>query len=312
MIILINFFLKQPQRGKTHGVQLTPHKAEPQCGALEQPIPLLWRGARRAGWQGKMHGVQISQHIRCAVWGLMIISLLCCASCHSTPKEQEATTVATDTILENQQPETPKYTEMEQKLLDFGLVDIAEVDSTIGVELVYATPDNFLGHVLYPEIHHAFAIPEMAEKLVKAQQRLKAIDPDLSLLIYDAARPLCVQREMWESVKGTPNISFVANPAKGRGMHNYGAAVDITIMDSKGTPLPMGSKHDYFGPEARIDHEDELVANGLITTQELENRKLLRRVMTESGFITCISEWWHFNHIPSIRAKEELRIIDFE
>ena len=204
-----------------------------------------------------------------------------------------------------------KYTEMEQKLLDFGLVDIDEVDSTIGVELVYATPDNFLGHVLYPEIHHAFAIPAMADKLVKAQKRLKSIRPGLSLLVYDAARPLSVQREMWESVKGTPNISFVANPAKGRGMHNYGAAVDITIMDSTGTPLPMGSKHDYFGPEARIDHEDELVANGLITAQELENRKLLRRVMTESGFITCVSEWWHFNHIPSIRAKEELKIIDF-
>ena len=201
---------------------------------------------------------------------------------------------------------------MEQKLLDFGLVDIAEVDSTIGVELVYATPDNFLGHVLYPEIHHAFAIPAMAEKLVKAQQRLKTIRSGFSLLIYDAARPLCVQREMWESVKGTPNVSFVANPAKGRGMHNYGAAVDITIMDSTGTPLPMGSKHDYFGPEARIDHEDELVTNGLITKEELENRKLLRRVMTESGFITCVSEWWHFNHIPSSRAKEELRIIDFE
>ena len=206
-----------------------------------------------------------------------------------------------------------KYTEMEQKLLDFGLQDIAEVDSSIAVHLVYATPENFLGHVLYKDIHHAFVIPAMAQKLVKAQQRLKAIRPDLSLLIYDAARPLSVQREMWASVKGTPNVSFVANPAKGRGMHNYSAAVDITIiMDSTGTPLPMGSPHDYFGPEARIDHEAELVANGLITKEELENRRLLRRVMTESGFITCVSEWWHFNHIPSIRAKSELRIIDFE
>ena len=172
-----------------------------------------------------------------AVWGLAIAAaLLSCVSCHSTSKEKETTTV---TILEKQQPEAPKYTEMEQQLLDFGLVDIAEVDSTIGVFIVYATPDNFLGHVLYPEIHHAFAIPAMAQKLARAQQRLKAIRPDLSLLVYDAARPLSVQREMWESVKGTRNISFVANPAKGRGMHNYGAAVDITIVDSTGTPLPM-------------------------------------------------------------------------
>jgi len=249
---------------------------------------------------------------------IIILAFLSCAfclwilSCRSNKETQEITVIANSVALESEESLEPvKYTEMEQKLLDFGLVDIAEVDSTIGVELVYATPNNFLGHVLYPDIHHAFAIPAMAQKLVRAQQRLKAARPDLSLLIYDAARPLSVQQEMWMSVKGTPNVSFVANPAKGRGMHNYGAAVDITIMDSTGRPLPMGSKHDYFGPEARIDHEAELVANGLITNEELENRKLLRHVMTESGFITCISEWWHFNHIPSIRAKEELRIIDF-
>ena len=241
---------------------------------------------------------------------LLIVTLLCGTACSSSSKGHESQIESADTLVETPQPESPKYTKMEQQLLNFGLVDIAEVDSTIGVELVYATPDNFLGHVLYPEIHHAFAIPAMADKLVKAQQRLKAMRPDLSLLIYDAARPLSVQREMWESVKGTPNVSFVANPAKGRGMHNYGAAVDITIMDSTGTPLPMGSKHDYFGPEARIDHEEELLTNGLITQEELANRKLLRRVMTESGFITCVSEWWHFNHIPSIRAKSELKIID--
>lgn len=241
---------------------------------------------------------------------LIFVALIQWSCCFSEKHPSEENSVVE--VQAEEAVDTVKYTEMEQKLLDFGLQDIAEVDSSIAVHLVYATPDNFLGHVLYKDIHHAFVIPAMAEKLVKAQQRLKAIRPDLSLLIYDAARPLSVQREMWASVKGTPNVSFVANPAKGRGMHNYGAAVDITIIDSTGTPLPMGSAHDYFGPEARIDHESELVANGLITKEELENRRLLRRVMMESGFITCVSEWWHFNHIPSIRAKSELKIIDFE
>lgn len=233
-------------------------------------------------------------------------------SCQSSTKKDGQTSVIADTTRIVVEQESPQYTETELKLIDFGLQDIAEVDSTIAVRLVYATPNNFLGHILYQDIHHAFVIPAMAQKLVKAQQRLKSLRPDLSLLIYDAARPLSVQREMWESVKGTPNVSFVANPAKGRGMHNYGAAVDITLIDSVGAPLPMGSEHDYFGPEARIDHEDELLANGLITKQELENRLLLRQVMTESGFLPCVSEWWHFNHIPSIRAKQELKIIDFD
>ena len=295
-MILLNTFLKQSRRDKTHAVQLTPHKAiAAMWGETHKAIAAMWGGL---------------PHKRSAVWGLAITIALLGTSCHSPSQEQKTQTTPSDTII-SEEPAPPKYTEFEEKMIDFGLVDIAEVDSTIGVELVYATPDNFLGHVLYPDLHHAFMIPAMAQKLVKAQQRLKAIRPDLSLLIYDAARPLNIQREMWESVKGTPNVSFVANPAKGRGMHNYGAAVDITIADSTGTPLPMGSKHDYFGPEARIDHEPDLVANGLITSEELENRKLLRRVMTESGFVTCVSEWWHFNHIPSIRAKEELKIIDF-
>ncbi len=205
-----------------------------------------------------------------------------------------------------------EYTEFEHKLMDFGLVDVKAVDSSIQVFMRYATDDNFLGHVLYKDINHAFLLPEMAKKVSAAQKRLKAARPDCSLLIYDAARPISVQKEMWNSVKGTPNVSFVANPAKGRGMHNYGAAVDITIVDSKGRPLPMGSDHDYFGPEARIDHEEELLADSLITQEELTNRRLLRSVMTQSGCITCISEWWHFNMMPSARAKAELKVIDFQ
>ena len=31
--IFKNFFLKQSRRDNTHEVQLTPHKAKPQCGA---------------------------------------------------------------------------------------------------------------------------------------------------------------------------------------------------------------------------------------------------------------------------------------
>ncbi|MBQ3734959.1 MAG: hypothetical protein II859_13480 [Bacteroidales bacterium] len=44
---------------------------------LKQPIPLLWRGARRAGWQGNTHAVQITPHKakpQCGAreeWGMM-------------------------------------------------------------------------------------------------------------------------------------------------------------------------------------------------------------------------------------------------
>ena len=59
------------------------------------------------------------------------------------------------------------YTDFEKQLIDFGLQDIAEVDSTIGVKMVYATPDNFLGHVLYHDLNHAFMVPAMAQSHTK-------------------------------------------------------------------------------------------------------------------------------------------------
>ncbi|MFQ8826672.1 MAG: M15 family metallopeptidase [Alistipes sp.] len=58
-------------------------------------------------------------------------------------------------------------------------------------------------------------------------------------------------------------------------------------------PLPMGTPFDYFGQEAHIDREDELVAQGRITQQELDNRLLLRKVMRQAGFRPLRSEWWH-------------------
>ena len=43
---------------------------------------------------------------------------------------------------------------------------------------------------------------------------LKSIRPDLNLIVYDAARPVSIQQEMWDSVEGTDMEDFVANPAR--------------------------------------------------------------------------------------------------
>lgn len=202
-------------------------------------------------------------------------------------------------------------TPTEARLRAMGLVDIAEMDSSIAVHLVYATPYNFLGKQLYYDLNKAFMLPEMAEKVLKAQQALKKIRPDLNLLIYDATRPVSVQHEMWNMVKGTNMMPYVSNPNKGHGMHNYGAAVDVTLMDCTGRPLPMGSEYDYFGEEAHTTNEQQLLQDSRITKRELENRLLLRKVMTEAGLHTIQSEWWHFNLTTSETERQKLQLIDF-
>lgn len=199
---------------------------------------------------------------------------------------------------------------LEARMRAAGLVNIAEVDSAIAVHLVYATPYNFMGCRLYHDLNKAFMRPELAEKVSQARKLLKSIRPDLNFIIYDAARPISIQHEMWDMVKDTDMRDFVADPTQSQGMHNYGAAVDLTLMDCTGQPLPMGSEYDYFGDEARTNIEQQLLENGRITQRELENRLLLRRVMTEVGLLVFESEWWHFNLMTPEEASKKLTVIE--
>lgn len=93
------------------------------------------------------------------------------------------------------------------------------------------------------------------------------------------------------------------------GCHNYGIAVDVTLVDCTGHPIPMGSEYDYFGNRSRVDMEAELIDNGEISYRELMNRQLLREIMTEAGWLVEPSEWWHFNALPLTEASQKLTVI---
>ena len=190
-----------------------------------------------------------------------------------------------------------------------GMVDIHTRDKTIPVSLMYARADNFTGQVLYTDLTRAYLHPKAAAALAKAQRRLKQLRPDLSLKVYDAARPMSIQQRMWNKVKNTKKYFYVSNPARGGGLHNYGMAVDITLCDARGDTLDMGTKIDYMGPAAHIDREDALVKSGRISRRALENRRLLREVMRYAGFKPLRTEWWHFNLISRATAKKYYKVI---
>lgn len=200
---------------------------------------------------------------------------------------------------------------LEKRLVAEGFVNIADADSTIGVRLMYATADNFTGVLLYEGLDKAYLHPAAAKALLAAQQKLRKLYLDYSLLVKDAARPMSVQRRMFRAVAGTPKANYVANPAKGGGLHNYGLAVDITIMDAQGNELPMGTPVDHLGPEANIDRERELVEKGIISETERQNRLLLRRVMKDAGFTPLRTEWWHFNLVSKRQARASYKLLDF-
>lgn len=241
-------------------------------------------------------------------------------ACRGEPRKQaDSQPVFFRSISEKEIPEDtlqvdagryPADTETEKRLRRAGLVEVREVDPSLQVDLMYARADNFTGSILYTDIHKAFLLPAAAEKLRQAQQQLKTYNPSWSLIVYDAARPMSAQRKMWSLVKGTENRIYVSNPANGGGLHNYGAAVDVSIVDSAGQPLPMGSPVDFFGAAARPDQEARLLKQGQLTFQEIYHRRLLRKVMVKAGFRALPTEWWHFNLMSRKEARENYTALE--
>lgn len=206
-------------------------------------------------------------------------------------------------------PASAQKSETEQRLECLGYVNIAEADSTIAIDLMYTRADNFTGRVLYDDLRRAYLHPDALHGLLQAQRELKKRHPAYRLIVYDAARPMSVQQKMWNVVKGTSKYIYVSNPARGGGLHNYGLAVDVSILDATGAPLPMGTEVDHLGPEAHITHEARLVQSGKMTAAEQANRQLLRTVMRAAGFRALPSEWWHFNWCSRQEAKQKYKVI---
>jgi len=192
-----------------------------------------------------------------------------------------------------------------------GLVDVQLIDSSILVELRYATTNNFMGAIMYDSIDRLFLQKEVAIKLKKAHDILQQLHPHYRLLVYDGVRPLSVQQKMWDALDSIPVAErgkFLSNPKNGS-IHNYGAAVDLTICDESGIPLDMGADYDEIRKIAYPSMEQFFLQKGELTQQHINNRKLLRSVMSQAGFYNIQTEWWHFNSCSRAVAKKQYTLI---
>jgi len=170
-------------------------------------------------------------------------------------------------------------------LLRPDLVEVVALDSTIRLDIRYATADNFMGARMYSQAR-AFAQRPAAQALVRANRRLRA--HGLALLIHDGYRPWYVTRMFWDA---TPDSlkTFVANPATGS-RHNRGCAIDLGLYDlTTGNPVEFPSGYDEFSERAYSDY-----AGG--TPAQNRHRALLREAMEAEGFVVNPTEWWHFDY----------------
>ncbi len=192
------------------------------------------------------------------------------------------------------------------------LVNIQDLDPSIFIELKYSTTDNFMNTDVYGDLEICYLRQVPAEMLVKAHTYLKENYPNLRFLIYDGLRPRSIQWKLWNQLDNVPiseRSQFVANPETGS-IHNFGAAVDLTLADTLENPLDMGTGYDYFGELAFPIYEDSLLSVGKLTINQVSNRRILRDAMQKAGFSTITTEWWHFNAFPYKVIKTKYTIIE--
>lgn len=243
----------------------------------------------------------------------MILMIAVLVACNQPKSDQERFTEKQKEQLNpiSNSTEIELLSDLEQALIDQGLVDLEKVIPGIRVELKYSTKDNFFGEDVYGNLTRAYLQPEVAERLKEAQKLLQEDYPHLTLHIYDGVRPQSVQQILWDNLDKPDSIKplYVADPKKGS-LHNFGVAVDLTIFDIQAdSVLDMGTGYDFFGYAAYPDREEQMLKEGVISRDQIKNREILRKVMNEAGFMGIGSEWWHFNAYSRKEAGEKFKIV---
>ena len=168
-------------------------------------------------------------------------------------------------------------------------VNLRNYSNDFVFDMKYATADNFLKEKVYP-CDECFLRVKTVKALLEANKSF--LDKGYRIKLYDCYRPKTIQKKMWAIV---PDANFVANPKKGS-IHNRGGAVDISLVDSVGVEVNMGTKFDFFGEEASHNYQN-------LSQEILDNRKFLKEIMLQHNFKSFDSEWWHYNLNGSNKDK---------
>ena len=162
------------------------------------------------------------------------------------------------------------------------------------------------------------------KRLISAQQRLSEINPQLQLALFDAWRPISVQKFMFNytiqetcklrgievnelSLNGRFNDvieeveRFWAKPSSNPltpPPHSTGAAIDLTLADINSNQLDLGGQIDSIGPESCPDFYKKNSFSIPYSKYKVfeERRFLLSSVMEQCGFVQHPNEWWHFSY----------------
>jgi D-alanyl-D-alanine dipeptidase len=177
------------------------------------------------------------------------------------------------------------------------LVELTKLDSTIRLDIRYATSNNFLGRPVYTEAR-AFLQRPAAEALVRINKALRK--KGYGLVIHDGYRPWSVTKIFWDATPADKK-EFVADPSQGS-RHNRGCAVDLSMFELKtGKTVEMPGEYDEMSERSHINY-----TGGTVEQRRL--RDMLRVAMESQGFAVYEPEWWHYDykdwkHYPILDIK---------
>tara|TARA_B100000900_G_scaffold148952_1_gene126425 strand:- start:1322 stop:1984 length:663 start_codon:yes stop_codon:yes gene_type:complete len=182
-----------------------------------------------------------------------------------------------------------------------GFICLNDLDSTIIIDLKYATQSNFTGKIVRGYKSNSAILSKDASKaLINAQKDFKKLG--YSLIVFDAYRPQSAVNFFYEWSKNLndtinknsyyPNINksqlFDLGYIAKKSGHSRGSTVDVSLVDlSTSKQIDMGSIYDFFGIKSSTFYPE-------ISELQKNNRMILYNVMTDNGFINYSKEWWHF------------------
>lgn len=187
-------------------------------------------------------------------------------------------------------------------------VDLSHLEQ-FKLDIRYATTDNFTGKNLYGNYKACILHKKAAAKMKKAAEILKKEKPGWKFLIFDCLRPRHIQEKLWEVVVHTPQQNYVANPATGS-IHNFGFALDLSLLNDAGREIDMGTPYDSFLPLAQPRLESRFLKEGKLSAKQVANRKILRSIMERAGFKQLAIEWWHYDALNAAEVRKNYKLVE--
>ncbi|GAA3537319.1 M15 family metallopeptidase [Zobellella aerophila] len=173
---------------------------------------------------------------------------------------------------------------------------------------------------VYPAYFH-LGVPQALSEcyvrrsvLTRLQQSARLLPAGIELVVLDGWRPLAVQQYLFDTLlhamrshfqqQSEAEITartrqFVAPPStdpRAPSPHLTGGSVDVTLCDSDGVFLDMGTEFDDVTPWSYTTAFEGISRPDGREAEVIENRRLLYSILTRVGFSNLPSEWWHFDY----------------